>query len=170
MPDSQLPDRLNAVGVLKRREIEARILRPLIEELSQEFGRERVLAVVGRTIERIAREQGTALAGEMGGCTLAHFLAGLEAWRQDDALEMQILEANDQRLSFDVTRCRYAELYRALDMPELGSLLSCRRDFALIQGFNPDVELERAQTIMEGARSCTFRYRIKQPKEPSQDG
>ena len=38
-------DDLNAIGVLKRREIEARVIAPLVEELSREFGREKVLGV-----------------------------------------------------------------------------------------------------------------------------
>ena len=45
---------LNAIGVLKRREIEARILAPLIEALGREFGRERVLQIVRETIVGIA--------------------------------------------------------------------------------------------------------------------
>lgn len=57
-----------------------------------------------------------------------------------------------------VTRCRYAEMYRALGIPELGETLSCSRDAALIEGFNPEVEFTRSQTIMQGAACCDFRY------------
>ena len=52
---------LNAIGVLKRREIEARILAPLVEALGREFGRERVLQIVRETIVGIARDQGRQL-------------------------------------------------------------------------------------------------------------
>ena len=52
------PDTLNDMGVLKRREIEARILMPLIDSLSKEFGREKVLEIVRQTIIAIARGQG----------------------------------------------------------------------------------------------------------------
>jgi hypothetical protein len=52
---------LNAIGVLKRREIEARILAPVVEALGREFGRERVLQIVGETIVGIARDQGRQL-------------------------------------------------------------------------------------------------------------
>ena len=45
---------LNKIGVLKRREIEARILAPLIDALSGEFGREKVLQIVRETIVGIA--------------------------------------------------------------------------------------------------------------------
>jgi hypothetical protein len=52
-------------------------------------------------------------------------------------------------------------MYRALGVPELGALLSCNRDAALIEGFNPAVKLTRTQTIMNGASFCDFRYEIK---------
>ncbi len=40
------PDTLNEVGVLKRREIEARILIPVLEALGQEFARHWVTVMV----------------------------------------------------------------------------------------------------------------------------
>jgi hypothetical protein len=54
-------------------------------------------------------------------------------------------------------------MYRALGIPELGSVLSCGRDFALGEGFNPNLTLTRTQTIMEGAPFCDFRYRLEPP-------
>ncbi|MCS6910034.1 MAG: L-2-amino-thiazoline-4-carboxylic acid hydrolase [Anaerolineales bacterium] len=59
--------------MLRRREIEARILIPLIEALSAEFGHERVLENVQRTILGIARSQGAALAEQMNGRGLKEF-------------------------------------------------------------------------------------------------
>ena len=72
---------------------------------------------------------------------------------------MTVREQTDEVLAFDVTRCRYAEMYRALGIPELGAVLSCNRDAALIEGFNPEVHFSRTQTIMGGASHCDFRYR-----------
>jgi hypothetical protein len=151
-------DRLHEVGVLTRREIEARILAPFIEALATEFDRERVLAILRNTIIEVARTQGAQLVTAMGGDSLEHFNQSLEYWKRGGALEIDVLEQNNERLSFNVNRCRYAEMYRALGIPELGALLSCNRDFALIQGFNPEVALTRTQTIMEGAPFCNFRY------------
>jgi hypothetical protein len=139
-------------------EIEARILAPLLEALGKEFGRERVLEVMQQTIARIAHEQGMALAGQAGGNTLGHFADSMEAWKKDDAMQLQVLEQSDERFSFNVTRCRYAEMYNALGISELGMLLSCGRDFRLVEGFNPEIELKRTQTIMEGAPYCDFRF------------
>ena len=152
---------LNAIGVLKRRAIEARILAPVLDALGREFGRDRVLAIVKDQIVRIARAQGAALAQAAGGRSLPVFAGTLERWTQDGALELEVVEQGDQALGFNVTRCRYAEMYRELGVPELGAVLSCNRDFALIEGFNPDVALTRTQTLMQGATHCDFRYRLE---------
>jgi predicted ArsR family transcriptional regulator len=155
-----IEDQLNSIGILARREIEARIVVPLLAALGEAFGREQVLTVAQRVIKDIARQQGKQLAASLGGCTLAHFAASLEAWKKDDALAMDVLERSNERFSFNVTHCRYAEMYKELGIPELGTLLSCNRDFALIEGFNPGVTLVRTQTIMEGALFCDFRYTL----------
>jgi predicted ArsR family transcriptional regulator len=156
--ESLPPDTLNEIGVLKRREIEARILLPVIEKLANEFGRDRVIPMVRDIIVGIAREQGREIAQRMGGDSLGHLATTLQDWQKGDAYRMDVLEQSNERFSFNVTRCRYAEMYRALGIPELGALLSCNRDFALVEGFNPDVKLTRTQTIMEGATHCDFRF------------
>lgn len=157
---SALPDTLNArIGVLTRREVEARILAPIIDALGDAFGREAVIAVVRDAIIRIAQEQGGQLAATMGSDDLPAFAETLRFWTQDNALELEVLSQDGERFDFNVTRCRYAELYRSLGIPELGAVLSCNRDWALIQGFNPAIDLERTQTIMQGAAYCDFRYR-----------
>ena len=155
------PDRLNEIGVLKRREIEGRILAPFLRALSAEFGNERVLEIARQTVVDIARQQGAQLAAEMSGDSLEHFAASLENWKKDDAMQIEVLEQNPHRFAFNVQRCRYAEMYQALGIPELGSLLSCNRDLSLIQGFNPRMRLTRTQTIMEGAPFCDFRFELE---------
>jgi hypothetical protein len=152
---------LNDVGVLRRRAIEARILVPVLDALAREFGQEGVRSIARDGIVQIAHAQGAALAGAMGGCSLGHLAASLGNWTRDDALQIRVLDESDHTLSFDVTRCRYAEMYRSLGVPELGALLSCNRDASLIGGFNPDVELTRTQTLMQGASHCDFRYQLR---------
>jgi len=152
------PDTLNEIGVLKRREIEARILMPVLQALGAEFGKDRVFEVARRVIVDVARDQGRQVAERVGGSSLTHFATALEDWKKGDAYRMDVLRQDGERFEFNVTRCRYAEMYRALGIPEVGALLSCNRDFALIEGFNPDVTLQRTQTIMEGAAHCDFRF------------
>lgn len=158
MTDTPLKDTLTErLGVLTRRETEARILIPIVEAMAEAFGKAEVHAVLRKTIVEIARRQGKALAEDFGKDSAA-FLETLQFWTKDEALEIETLRDDGRHLDFNVTRCRYAEMYRALGVPELGALLSCNRDFALIEGFNENARLTREQTIMQGAACCTFRY------------
>ena len=152
------PDTLNEIGVLKRREIEARIIGPIIEALSKEFDRDRVIEIVGETIKTIARQQGAERAAQAPDTSLLSFGNSSSDWSKGNALETEVLEHTEERYSFNVTRCRYADMYRSLGLAELGTVLSCNRDFSSVEGFNPDIILVRDQTIMKGAPTCTFRY------------
>lgn len=161
--DAALPTdaELNAIGVLRRRLIEARVVAPLIDALGERFGREAVLDVAREVIIGLATRQGAELATYAGGCSLHHFEGTLDRWKADDALQITVRESSNERLAFDVTRCRYAEMYRALGIPELGAVLSCNRDAALMDGFNPAVAFTRTQTIMGGASHCDFVYTLR---------
>src|SRR4030067_890466 len=163
---STLPDHMNAVGLLNRREIEARLLAPLLDALSAEFGRERVLEIMRKVIQEIARQQGVQLTNSVDENDLEHFAAVQETWKKDNAIQTEVLKLTHKKFSFNVYRCRYAEMYHHLGIPELGKMLSCDRDFTLIEGFNPNIRLTRAQTIMEGADICDFRFEVVPSKKP----
>ena len=165
------PDTLNEqVGVLRRREIEARILKPFVAALSERFGEAAVQEVLAEVVKAAARESGAAMQAqtdhdltgrELIGRDLIEFAEAWEPWFRGGALEIDELERTPEVWSFNVTRCRYAELYRSLGMAELGATLSCNRDAALIEGFDPEVKFERTQTLMEGEAYCDFRYSKK---------
>jgi hypothetical protein len=150
--------RTSQMSLLQRREIEAQIAVPLVKAFMAEFGRERTLKAVERVIKKLARRKGAEMAKVAGGNGLKHFVkAVLPVWCEGGALEVEVLEATDRRCSFNVTRCKYAEMYERLGLEEFGLLFSCSRDFAFIGGFNRNLKLKRTQTIMEGARFCDFR-------------
>ena len=159
-------DYMNAVGLLNRREIEARVLAPLLRALEDEFDRERVREITHKVIQEIAREQGAQLANSVEANDLEHFAAAQESWKKDNAIQTEVLELTDKKFSFNVFRCRYAEMYTHLGVPELGKMLSCDRDFAFIEGFNSNIQLSRTQTIMEGADICDFCFKLAASKKP----
>ena len=159
------PDTLNEIGVLKRREIEARVIGPIIERFGQEFGEERVADLLRDVIVDVAKTQGAALAGVMGGKDLTFFADSMEAWTRGGALEIDVVEQSPNRFAFNVTRCQYAEMYRELGMADLGASLSCNRDGTMVEGFNPDIEFTRTQTIMGGASHCDFVYELPESEQ-----
>jgi L-2-amino-thiazoline-4-carboxylic acid hydrolase len=145
--------------LLQQREIEAKVVGPLIRGFAAELGMARTLEIVRAVIVNLAHQSGADLAARLGEATLEAFTQGIDRWTEGGALELEILEKSSERLAFNVTRCKYAEMYRALGLADLGGSLSCCRDFALIEGFNPAITLERTQTLMEGATHCDFRFR-----------
>ena len=148
------------IGVLIRRETEVRILVPFLQDLYKEFSKEKILNILKKTIKEIAKTQGEELSKEYGNNVDA-FLDTLKFWTKDDALEIDVLEKSESKLSFNVTRCKYAEMYNALGISDLGAVLSCNRDASLIEGFNSKASLDRKETIMNGNKCCTFRYTFK---------
>lgn len=145
--------------LLQQREIEARIVGPLVRAFADAFGREETIEVLRAVIGDLARQGGADLARSLGESSLEAFAETLGRWQEGGALEIDLLERSPDRLSFNVVRCRYAEMYRRLGLEDLGSTLSCLRDFALAEGFSPDIQLERTQTLMQGAPFCDFRFR-----------
>jgi hypothetical protein len=73
---------------------------------------------------------------------------------------VEIRRHDKEAFDVDITQCRFAEFFRALGEPELGALLVCEPDFDVAAAGSGEVSLTRDQTIMQGAPSCTFRYKF----------
>jgi L-2-amino-thiazoline-4-carboxylic acid hydrolase len=158
-----MPDPTNEVPIshLQRRKIEGRVLLPFIEACREKFGDAATRELVITTIRQLAVEDGARWADTYGRDLASLKTVADEVWTGGGSLEVDMLAAGDDRLDFNVTRCRYAEFYKERGLTELGYLLHCNRDFAMIDGFNPDLKLTRSQTVMEGASHCDFRFRPK---------
>jgi hypothetical protein len=159
-----MPDTADEVPIshLQRRKIEGRVLIPFIEACREKFGDAVTRDLVVATIRRLAIEDGGRW-GETYGRSLAALKDVAEkVWAGSGSLEVEIIAASEERLDFNVNRCRYAEFYKELGLADLGYLIHCNRDHAMIDGFNPDLKLTRTRTVMEGAPHCDFRFTKKQ--------
>lgn len=145
--------------MLERRRIEAEILSHVYETVKASQGVEAARKIVAESVRRSAIAQGKAMADAQGG---APGLKGFEdiqpLWTRGGTLEVVMREKGDKVFAFDVTRCRYAEMYREMGLAEIGPLLSCQRDGSFCEGYDPRIKLTRTQTIMQGASHCDFRY------------
>lgn len=148
--------------ILEQRRIEANIIKPIFEEMVLAVGEEKAKEILGTAIKKNAIEQGRAYAEGQGKPTsLTTFHSLLPQWTAGGALELDILKETDNAIDFNVTRCRYAEMYKEMGLFEIGHLLSCGRDGTFCEGYDPKINLERTQTIMQGATHCDFRYTTK---------
>jgi len=149
----------NEVSHLRRREIQAPIVSEIINGFIEELGREKTIEIISKVIEKDAINSGRLLANKFKGNSLSELSKLIrEIWCEEEAMIIDVLKENKNEFHFNVTKCRYAEVYKKLGIPELGKHLSCDRDFSFNDGFNPKIKLERTQTIMEGADHCDFRY------------
>ena len=155
---SFLAEDVGQVGLLVRREIEALVAVPLIKGYIAVLGREKALETAREVIRSLALDSGRMLAAFSGGNGMEQLQRALPMFGQGGALEFEIVETDARRAGIDVTRCRYAEMYKEHGLEDFGFLLSCGRDYALMEGFNPKIRFTRTQTIMEGAERCDFRF------------
>jgi hypothetical protein len=147
------------MAMLDRRRIEAGILMHVYETLMASHGREVAQRTIAAAVRQSAIEQGREMAAAAGGETsLETFIARQEPWLRGGSLEIEVRERSATRYRFDVTRCRYAEMYRDMGLGEIGHLLSCQRDGTFCEGYDRNLKLRRTQTIMQGASHCDFDY------------
>lgn len=150
------------ISNLKRREIQSPLIACLLVGFISEIGFDKTMEIASAAIQRNAMRVGKIMAEKYGGNTIKVLQRVIsEVWAEENALVFSILEETDQRLSFNVTRCHYTELYDRMDMKEFGFCLSCNRDAPFIKGFNPRMNLLRTQTIMQGAEICDFRIVVE---------
>ncbi len=145
---------------LERRKIEAGVLVPMLQAFQRALGAERANEIAQEVIVELARQDGERWAAAHG-----HDLGAMQKvsgiWSAGGSLDIEPLQQDPEKLEFNVTRCRYAEYFKEMGLPELGALIHCSRDFAMVKGFSDRIELERTQTIMQGATHCDFRFRRK---------
>lgn len=146
----------------KCREIQAPMVSSLIYGFAREIGFEKATEIAKNVIRQDAVASGKKSAREYSGNTLAELSKIVkEVWAKDNALTLEILKENDTTLFFDVTHCEYAQMYVRMGIEDIGFILSCYRDFSFLEGFNPQIELKRTKTIMEGAEYCDFRFSLR---------
>ena len=149
----------DGLSMLDKRKIEAEILKEVYETLKESHGVEVAKRTVSESVRRSAIEQARQFAAAApGGTSLKAFQDVMPLWTKGGALEIEVKEQTDTTFTFNVVRCQYAETYKAMGLGEIGALLSCNRDGAFCEGYDPKLKLDRSQTIMGGASHCDFKY------------
>ena len=151
------------ISLLDEVKLQARVLVPLVRSLRKELGEEKTNRLVSKALREWSEELYRRVGAQTPGTPRQKWesIVGASLPRIGNDIDIEWLERDPERLEFNVTGCRYADFFRALDEPELGGLLLCNSDVYSAQVGAPDVEFTRTQTIMQGAKYCDFRYRIK---------
>ena len=160
---------MTEISTLTKRHLRAQVIGPIYEEMEHMLGAEKAQQILADAIRKAALAEGRDFAEQAPGKrpNMASFIALFDLWIHDGGIEVENIEEGEDRYDFDVTRCRFVEMYSDMGLGHIGHLLSCHRDGTFCEGYNPAISLEREKTIMQGDDRCTFRYRYKAPKEVS---
>jgi hypothetical protein len=155
--------------MLERRRIEAAILKHVYDTLKASHGEAVARQTLADGVRRSAMEQAAQFAAQVGGKTsLQTFIDRQSLWTAGGALAVEVKERTEKTYVFNVTRCRYAEMYREMGLGEIGHLLSCQRDGTFCEGYDTRLNFTRTQTIMQGASHCDFSYKYEDaPGQPN---
>ncbi|HSQ03913.1 MAG TPA: L-2-amino-thiazoline-4-carboxylic acid hydrolase [Burkholderiales bacterium] len=148
--------------LLEQVQLQAEVLLPVIHRLRAELGVTRANALVAEALrewQRSVHERAAAEApGEAGWAKLGAMTAA-KMPAIGDAITVEWGKVDlPNVMEFKITRCAFAEFFRALGEPELGGLLTCEGDLYEVAAAGGEIELTRPQTIMQGAAYCDFKY------------
>ena len=150
------------ISLLNKTRIQAQVLVPVLRALRAELGKDKADAIVKQALRDWSRQLFAAIGDRVEGSPRRKWATVQSAWNEVGVgeVEFETLRHDKEALEFDVSHCRFAEFFRALGEPELGTLLVCEADFDVVAVGGGAVSLERAQTLMKGAPRCTFRYKF----------
>lgn len=109
---------MQTIPVLEKRRLQAQVIKPIWEELVARLGTATARDILDKAIRKAAVEEGRALAAASpgGDTSMPAFIRLYDNWKTGGALETETLTADNERFDFDVTRCRYAEMYREMGL------------------------------------------------------
>jgi hypothetical protein len=150
------------MSLLDKTRIQAQVLVPVLRALRDELGKNKADAIVKQALRDWSTQLFAAIGDGIEGSPRRKWATIQSVFGEVSGreVETEILRHDKETLDIDVTRCRFAEFFRALGEPELGALLTYEADFDITAVGEGEVSLERAETIMQGAPRCTFRYKF----------
>lgn len=151
-------------SIFIQRQIEAQLLKPVIEGLSSIFNEDEIIQNIRNSIEKIAFENGRKFKEEQNDNSLLTYAENWKKLAEGDSLTIKDFNLSDSKLTFKITRCLYAEFYKQLKSPKLGETLSCCRDQAFLNGFSDNIQMCRSKSILDGNHSCDFEFTYKNQK------
>ena len=111
------------ISHLQRRKIEGRVLIPFIEACRERFGDEPTRELVEGLIRGLSTEDGERWAETFGRDMAALRNVAEQVWAGGGSLSVDVIGQTEDRLDFNVTRCRYAEFYKDLGLTDIGFLV-----------------------------------------------
>ena len=107
-------------SMLEKRRVEAEMVRDFYEVLCARMPKDEAQDIIREAVASSAIRQGAEYRDAVGHePDLEDFASHSDAWDADDALERVILHRAPERLEYNITRCEYAAMYKAMGLGEM---------------------------------------------------
>lgn len=164
-PISEANERVVVELVKRKMKTAAAVGVRLLHAMEARFGpeaREVVRALLQTPPPPVRTEAGDAAAALQGFCAdLERGCIGTHQWER-------VID-EPERIGYRFTHCLWAEVYRELGEPELGSLI-CASDAPAARAHHPQLGLHRTQTLMGGATLCNHVFFVESPAHADSAG
>ena len=78
----------------------------------------------------------------------------------DTVHEYEVVRKDRNALEVIVTRCIHAENFQRFNAADVGMKMICMADYAVVEGFNPEIRFRRPKTLMDGDECCHFIFEL----------
>jgi hypothetical protein len=131
---------------------------PLLKDLAARLGKEKFLQLLDASMTERA-ERGM-VSKQIPRRDLATFIGNMRTMppMYKAALDVEVVEDKPGLFVYRTKRCLWAKTFREVNAADIGYVMICKPDFAVLRGFNPKLKLTRPGTLMQGHAECEFRY------------
>lgn len=136
---------------------------PLLKFMSEEIGKDKLIAMLKRNSTEQGRQIGKMIAQRLGKNDFAELKKYFSQENPNfkNMLTMTLTEDTDSVHELKVTECLWADTFVKAEAGELGFADVCFADYASAPAFNPKIEMVRDKTLMQGHDYCNHRYLLK---------
>lgn len=135
---------------------------PAMKNLMEEIGREKFLAMLKRSSDKI-HYPGNTEKTDYRERTLTVFADNTKKACENmkNRLTFRVIRESENELEMEFTECLWAKTFREAGAEDIGYAGICYQDYAMAKTFNPNLQLVREKTLMQGGECCHFKWRMK---------
>ncbi len=76
----------------------------------------------------------------------------------ENEITFEVVKENEKELEIKITECLIAKTFIEANASDIGYAGTCYQDYGMTKKFNPQLELTRNKTLMEGHDCCHFKW------------
>lgn len=136
----------------------ARAFIPFALFMTKRMGRGAALDLLKASAAEQAAAQAAEAVQSVGGKDFSAFKKVLNNPAFGNIWTKEVVQDTDAVYEIRVTECLWAATFRAANAADEGYAAVCHGDYAFASAFNPQLELVRDHTLMQGHAFCNHRY------------